>query len=82
MDVPGRDLGSGIRAAKDICGVFSLRSLSRASALCVDLLVYCSLLRVSMLNPAHCASAAIVIVSSFYSFPNSITHFFLSGVTW
>ncbi len=33
MDVPGRDLGSGIRAAKNIGGVLLLRSLSRASGL-------------------------------------------------
>jgi hypothetical protein len=37
-----------------------LRSLLRECA-CVALLVYCSLLCVSMPNPARCASAAIVI---------------------
>jgi hypothetical protein len=44
MDVPGRDLGSGIRATKNIGGVlFASFSLSREWA-CVALLVYCSLL--------------------------------------
>jgi hypothetical protein len=33
MDVPGLDLESGIRAAKNIGGVLLLRSLSRASGL-------------------------------------------------